>query len=86
MHESKNDLLSVSISPNPNNGNFNLTIEQELDNGEFILLNALGQMVFKQKINKGSNVFRLNDFHEGIYLYSILRDNQLVASGKLIMR
>jgi len=42
----------VKIFPNPNNGSFKLKIDTEIENGELILFNSLGQK-FINKNNQG---------------------------------
>lgn len=85
LQESKNNSISVILSPNPNNGIFNLTLEKEIEKGEIILTNAIGQGLYKQPLIKGENNIKVQNLTKGIYFYSIRQSNQQISSGKLII-
>ena len=47
--------IKANIYPNPNNGTFNLQIDEEIKNAELILFNSLGQRVYEQTVINGLN-------------------------------
>lgn len=73
----------LSIYPNPNNGEFKLKIDYQIDNGEILLFNSLGQKVHEQKISHGQNNIITNGLATGLYNFIILRDKGQVSNGKL---
>lgn len=76
---------NASIYPNPNNGTFNFDIDRELENGELIIFNNIGQKVYSQKINRGKNKIELSNLSNGFYNYSFLENNIQETNGKLIL-
>lgn len=76
---------SILIFPNPNNGSFNLKIDTEIENGEIVLFNSLGQKVHEQKISQGENQINTNGLSKGLYNYVLLQNKQRSTSGKLII-
>ena len=74
----------ILLSPNPNNGTFKLQIDDEIHNGEIILINSIGQKVYEQKITQGSNEIKTSGLASGLYNYILLEDKQRFGSGKLV--
>ncbi len=79
-----NQNLSVNTFPNPNNGIFNFEINNEIENGELILINYLGEEVYNQKIKKGENSILAKELNQGLYYYILLQNKQQVLTGRLI--
>ncbi len=75
----------VSVYPNPTTGSFKLQISNEINKGELILMNALGQKIHEQKVIQGTNNITTNGLSTGLYNYILLEDKQKVSSGKLII-
>jgi hypothetical protein len=73
----------IIIFPNPNSGSFKIIIDNELKNGQLILINSLGQKVYEQKILQGQNNIITHDITSGLYNYIILQDNGQISNGKL---
>ena len=76
---------NFELYPNPNNGTFKLQIDGEINNGEIILINSLGQKVHEQKIIQGSNEIKTNGLATGLYNYILLEDKQKISNGKIIL-
>jgi hypothetical protein len=72
-----------SLFPNPNSGSFIFKIENNIINGQLVLINSLGQKVYDQKVIQGTNEIKTNELPFGLYNYILLQDNQLISSGKL---
>lgn len=83
VKEESNNLSSLKIYPNPNNGNFNLQIDTEIENGEIVLFNSLGQKVHEQKVKQGINNINTNAISKGLYNYRLLVNKQPANTGKL---
>src|SRR6185503_5011644 len=43
------------IFPNPNRGSFNVQLNKYLENTYLVLFNSIGERVFEQKMNEGTN-------------------------------
>lgn len=76
-----NDYL---VYPNPNKGSFNLQIGHQLENGFIIIYNSLGQEMFKQQIYQQQISIDLN-CSNGIYFYTISKDNSILSTGKMVI-
>lgn len=69
------------IYPNPNNGSFKLKISNDID--QIILFNSLGQKVYEQKLNRGTNEVSTDKLSSGLYHYVLFQNKQRTSSGKL---
>jgi len=73
---------SVSIYPNPNNGEF--TVELVSVNNTYITItNVLGQIIKTQKAEL-INQINLNLFEKGVYFICVMDNNQSVYKGSII--
>jgi len=77
---------AVQLYPNPNIGNFEINIKREIKNGELVLINAIGQKVYSQKIMDGVNNISVNGLATGIYSYALFSNNQKIGFGKLTVQ
>ena len=73
---------AVSIYPNPNNGEFTIELVS-LNNTYITITNVLGQIIKTQKAEL-INQIDLNLFEKGIYLISVMDNNQSVYRGSMI--
>lgn len=80
---SKSDLFS--LYPNPNNGAFNFEANENIENGELVLFNTIGQKVYSQKIINGKNIIKTSCLSKGIYYYTLFENNISKGNGKLIL-
>ncbi len=83
--EENNKNSFIKLFPNPNNGLFVLRIDNEIENGELILINSIGQKIYEQKIIQGTNDIKTNGLSLGLYNYILLQNNQKIANGKLVI-
>ncbi|MBK6521722.1 MAG: T9SS type A sorting domain-containing protein [Sphingobacteriaceae bacterium] len=75
----------VLVYPNPNNGTFEIQINNEITVGELILTNCLGQIVHKQKLIQGLNKIDAIKLSNGFYHYAIFEGKQQIGIGKLVI-
>jgi len=75
----------VSLYPSPNNGSFVLKVDNEIKNGELIILNSIGQKALHQKIIRGENSIKNTGFPSGLYHYILLQNKQKINSGKFVI-
>ncbi|MFN8284213.1 MAG: PKD domain-containing protein [Chitinophagales bacterium] len=76
---------TLSIFPNPNNGNFNLKYDINNETVYLEAINALGQVVEQQILTSGSEhaiVFK-NKLPKGIYKIQLKKNNAVIAAGSL---
>lgn len=67
---------NVHVFPNPNNGSFNINIEDVTNFKEFKIVDALGKVIYSEK-NK-SNTYTVNEFAKGIYFLVITFNHQAI--------
>lgn len=85
VHDISKDIIAFKLFPNPSSGFFNLQLDNDISNGELVLINSIGQKVHEQKIEKGINEIKVDQLARGFYIYFVLRDKQKVNDGKLII-
>ncbi|HSF88096.1 MAG TPA: T9SS type A sorting domain-containing protein, partial [Saprospiraceae bacterium] len=76
------DDQTLTVSPNPTQGLFTVTISEELLNATFTIVNSLGQTVLSFKLNELNTTGQLT--MPGIYFWRIDLEGGLVRSGKII--
>ena len=89
-----NEMNSVSgnISACPNPANSNASIKYELsgnvNTGSLKIYNMLGSVIIEIKIvntSEGTIVFSTADLEQGIYFYSIVANDKIIATRKLFV-
>ncbi|MBL7933486.1 MAG: T9SS type A sorting domain-containing protein [Bacteroidia bacterium] len=73
---------NFSFFPNPNNGEFIVSVPAEKGKYQLIILTALGQEIYHQSLLETKNSIRLKNPKPGLYLYSIKNDKGVVSTGK----
>jgi len=73
----------VNVFPNPGNGSFTLTLEE---NANVRVLDALGRMVFAARLNKGQHAFDLQHLPAGMYLLQAEAETHSSALRLVITR
>lgn len=72
----------IFLYPNPNYGEFTLSLEKEIRNAGLQIENTLGQIVHTQAIRQGKNTIRIKNLPSGVYYYSIFENEKRVSTGK----
>lgn len=72
----------IQLFPNPNNGDFILSLRKETDKTELVINNALGQEIHRQNIHELKNTIRLKSPKPGIYFFSVLNNKEIISKGK----
>lgn len=83
INDIQNNEYLISIFPNPNIGEFNVTVSSQLKNGVIEIYNYLGQLIVNDAIKQNFKV-NLVDQSNGIYFVRILENNKLVFMQKVI--
>ena len=87
--EINNPAFDFEISPNPNNGQFQLTIQKaDTDQLQFKLIDISGKMMFEKTIyplqGEYSEAFDFGDLSKGVYLLQ-LNDGQSFSTRKVVL-
>ena len=82
-----NELISYSIYPNPNNGQFVIEVEMLNDSEyEFVIYNILGAKLYEDvavsKVKKNVNITHLS---EGVYILNIIENNYSLGNIKFVI-
>lgn len=72
--------LEVSVFPNPNAGEFTITVE---NNAELTLVNGFGQEVATETLTKGANTISL-DVPAGLYFANVKAGNQVTIQKVVV--
>jgi hypothetical protein len=67
----------VTLSPNPNGGEFEIRVATVQTSGEMIMFNAFGQQVFTGKLRSGNNRFNQSQLASGMYFLHITVDGKV---------
>lgn len=79
----KND--RAIVYPNPTQGFFEIKIDSEITEGEFVLSDVLGRKVYSQKIKQGENEIKTQGLAKGLYYYSILQNKNILQADKIVI-
>lgn len=86
--QNKNSKTAVTFAPNPFTAYTIISIKDfEPSNAyRLIVYNCMGKEIVSQRIDDESTSINTSSFQSGIYLYKLLKNNNLVQSGKLISK
>ena len=76
----------ISIYPNPATNFLTVNIANELLNSKIIISDLLGKIVLSETINSSNKTFLTNNYSKGIYFYSIVNNNNIVETKKIIIK
>jgi hypothetical protein len=83
--EENKDFASINIYPNPSTGILNIALPTSLSqNSTLEIYDALGKLVIKQAMLNETTSINISNLDNGIYLFKILNNSNLVKIGKLI--
>lgn len=67
----------VTLSPNPNGGEFEIGINTVQTSGEIVIFNSFGQQVFTGRLRSGANRFSQTQLASGMYFLHIMVDGKV---------
>ncbi|MGB4849269.1 MAG: T9SS type A sorting domain-containing protein [Saprospiraceae bacterium] len=73
---------TLTVSPNPTQVFFALTISEELLNSTFTITDCLGRVIQSFPLQEINSTSQLNS--SGIYFWRVVKDGRLVKTGKVI--
>ena len=77
-------IKGISISPNPNNGSFTITVLDFKDSATAILFDMNGRVITTAVLSKGENKIEKTGLAKGTYIVSLLVDGQPEARQIII--
>jgi hypothetical protein len=80
-----NKALEFSISPNPNNGTFDIVMPILYENTTVKILDLSGKIIFSEKLSQKKQRLDIHNISRGIYIIS-LNQNGIVKTNKLIIK
>ncbi len=77
--------LSVTVFPNPSNGQISLSIQNE--SADLIeIYNMLGQKIIEEKILNEKTDLDMSGQAKGMYIYHVLNKGQVLGQGKFLIQ
>lgn len=76
---------TFALYPNPNKGDFNISVSGLGTPAELVIFNALGQSVYKYGIAEDSSSVIKTNLAKGVYYYQVKTNSKLITSGKMIV-
>jgi hypothetical protein len=67
-------LSNFKLFPNPNNGEFNIVLEN-YNNAEIEIFNVLGELVYQSKLTNRTSTININNHPKGFYLVIVTSNN-----------
>ena len=86
--DEKINLDDFQIYPNPNNGKFNISINDNLNRQNIVIIkNIIGQTVYSETASNSSiNSFDLSSLKKGIYMVSLVNEQIKSSTKKIIIK
>ncbi len=83
----KTDLneFDVTIYPNPTEGLFNVLVQLPMQNGEVIVMDALGRKVAKSKLDGLNTAIDVGSLTRGMYIVIVQYNSQIIHKQKLLI-
>ncbi len=78
--------IDYSVYPNPASDVLNVRIANASSNDVLVIYNILGEEVNRIELSEGVNKMDISELNSGVYFYSLLRNNDLVETKKLVIR
>ncbi|MBI4947449.1 MAG: C10 family peptidase [Bacteroidetes bacterium] len=66
---------SVSVYPNPSNGQFKIELELN-SKAQIVICNTLGETIYKVQAQQGKQEVNISDFAKGIYMLKVFNNEQ----------
>lgn len=68
------NISEISIFPNPNNGNFTIQFENQIENNSVEIFSVVGQKVF-EKFDVKTNIIEISNLEKGVYFVKVTNQN-----------
>jgi hypothetical protein len=78
---------NFNVYPNPNNGIFNISISNSVENQTIEIKNIIGQIVYSETASNSSiNTIDLSDLDKGVYTVSLVSESGISTAKKIIIQ
>ena len=78
---------TFNVYPNPNNGIFNISISNSVENQTIEIKNVIGQTVYSEiASNSSENTIDLSNLDKGVYTITLISDNGMSSAKKIIIQ
>ena len=78
--------VSFSVYPNPVSSQLSVNVSTNGNSVQFNVYNIMGEVVLKETLHDGVNSISVTNLTNGIYFYSVLKNNEVIETKKLIVR
>ena len=75
---------TIKIFPNPNNGEFWVSLGSVNENTFIEIYNVFGQLIVKEALNNLETLININKVSSGLYQIKITENNKTIINGKVI--
>lgn len=76
----------ISAYPNPANDVFNIKAVTNGNNLQVTMYNVLGEQILTENLVDGLNTLSIDHLTNGVYFYTIMKNNKAIETKKLIVR
>ncbi len=76
----------ISIYPNPATNYFTVKVSNKLKGSQLVFTNLLGKVVLRKRVDNSELTFSTNNLSCGVYFYSLIADNKIIETKKLIVK
>lgn len=84
--QSNTSSISIKLFPNPASTSTQLIVEGNLKSYDIVITSLIGSQVLKIQSNQLSNIIDCNSLLQGTYIVSIVKNNTVLSSIKLIIQ
>jgi hypothetical protein len=81
-----NEKVEPLVYPNPSVDNFCIKLDYSGEYTLFELIDINGKIVLKKHLENAISTINVNEIIEGIYFFKIFNNNNLIATGKIILK
>ena len=82
-----NDIVgatAIKIYPNPAASKIRLSVSVAVNQGEFNIIDMLGQSVYASGITESESTHDISQLSSGIYTWRLIQNNTILKTGKLV--
>ena len=81
------EIASLKLYPNPNNGEFTFTYEVISENAVLSIYDVMGKLLNEYQLDNEKEFLRINEnsLEEGLYFYRVIDNNQEKQFGRFVI-
>ena len=78
--------IEYTVYPNPADQQLNIQVTNATSTDQVKIFNILGEEVRNTNLINGINTIDVSDLNNGVYFYSVLRNNDIIETKKIFIR